>query len=349
MKQSLFALMIILQFATCKPGQSSLGADNGFESISHNTSDFRIAFGSCNKTDLPNHLWDDVMATKPDLWIWGGDNIYADTDDPIILREMYQEQNKVAGYQKLKGQVPIIGTWDDHDYGKNDGGVEFIAKEESEQEFFNFMGISNEDPLRKQEGVYSVHDYKRTNGSIKILVLDTRYFRTPLTSDPSLKKRFKPNVYGEGTLLGEVQWQWLESELKASTADFNVIVSSIQFLSNEHGFECWGNFPHEVERLNELLVTSRAKGVIILSGDRHISEFSRTTLSGMSYPLVDFTSSGLTHVYSRFIGEANAYRVGAVVAKESFGLLQFDLNEKIAIFSILGDHGTLYGSLQQSY
>jgi alkaline phosphatase D len=349
MQRVLIALVIILPLSMCRTGKSASGVELNYKSLSLDTSDFKIAFGSCNKTNLPNRLWDDVIATTPDLWIWGGDNIYADTGDPIKLREMYQDQNRIPGYQKLKGQVPIIGTWDDHDYGKNDGGAEFMAKMESEQEFFNFMGLAKEDPLRKQEGVYSAHEYKNAKGSIKVLLLDTRYFRSPLTADPSLKKRFTPNVYGEGTLLGEVQWQWLASELKSSKADFNVIVSSIQFLSKEHGFECWGNFPHEVERLEKLLVATRAKGVIILSGDRHISEFSRTTVPGMDYPLIDFTSSGLTHVYSRFKGEPNAYRVGAVVAKESFGLLQFDLNDKKVFFRMLGDDGRLYGSLQQTY
>jgi alkaline phosphatase D len=349
MQRVLIAILFILMLTMCGTGQSSPVVDHSYKSISQITSDFKIAFGSCNKTNLPNRLWDDVIATKPNLWIWGGDNIYADTDDPMKLREMYHDQNKVAGYQKLKAQVPIVGTWDDHDYGKNDGGAEFVAKKQSQQEFFDFMGLSKEDPLRKQEGVYSAHEYKKTNGSIKVMLLDTRYFRTPLTADLSLKKRFKPNESGEGTLLGEVQWQWLESEMKNSTADFNVIVSSIQFLSKEHGFECWGNFPHEVERLEKLLVASRAKGVIILSGDRHISEFSRTTVAGMEYPLIDFTSSGLTHVYSRFKDEPNAYRVGAVVVKESFRLLQFDLNDKKVYFAMLGDDGRLYGSLQQTY
>lgn len=211
------------------------------------------------------------------------------------------------------------------------------------------MGLSKEDSLRKQEGVYSAHEYKKPNGSIKVLLLDTRYFRTPLPADPSLNKRFKPKDYGEGTMLGELQWQWLESELRNTTAEFNVIVSNIQFLSKEHGFECWADFLHEVERLEKLLAASRANGVIILSGNRHISEFSRTAVPGMDYPLIDFTSSGLTHVYSSFKGEPNSYRVGAVVAKESFGLLQFDFDDKKVFFGMLGDVGRLYGSLQQTY
>lgn len=236
-----------------------------------------------------------------------------------------------------------------HDYGKKDGGVEFNEKKKSQREFFDFIGVAKDDPIRKQEGVYRAHEFEKSNGSIKIIMLDTRFFRTALTSDPSPKKRFKPNAYGLGTFLGEVQWNWLETELRESKADFNVIVSSIQVLSNEHGFECCGNFPHEVDRFKNLLVTSKAKGVIILSGDRHISEFSGTSISGMAYPLVDFTSSGLTHVYSRFENEPNSHRVGTVVAKESFGLLQFDLDQKKVFLSMLGDNGSLYGRLQQTY
>ncbi|TFG76676.1 MAG: alkaline phosphatase family protein [Flavobacteriales bacterium] len=349
MKRNLWALVFVFPLAMCKTGPSPLDGSKSFESIADITSDFTIAFGSCNKTNLPNLLWDDIIATNPDLWIWGGDNIYADTDDPKALRQMYQAQNRVEGYQKLKRRVPIIGTWDDNEYGKNDGGVEFNAKKESQGEFFDFIGVAKDDPIRKQEGVYSAHEFEKSNGSIKIIMLDTRFFRTALTSDPSPKKRFKPNAYGLGTLLGEVQWNWLETELRESKADFTVIVSSIQVLSNEHGFECWGNFPHEVDRLKNLLVASKAKGVIMLSGDRHISEFSGASIPGMAYPLIDFTSSGLTHVYSRFKNEPNSHRVGTVVAKESFGLLQFDLDQKKVFLSMLGDNGSLYGRLQQTY
>ena len=42
-------------------------------------SDFTIAFGSCNKHNVNNVLWDDILAARPQIWIWGGDNVYADT------------------------------------------------------------------------------------------------------------------------------------------------------------------------------------------------------------------------------------------------------------------------------
>lgn len=311
--------------------------------------DFTIAFGSCNKSDLDNFLWDDIVNANPDVWIWGGDIVYADTDDMQKLRSKYDAQNEIKGYKKLKKSVQIVGTWDDHDYGLNDGGVEFTAKKESQQQFLDFIGVSKDNPRRFQEGIYTTHDYKLPFGMIKVIVLDTRYFRTALTPDTETDRRTKPNAYGEGTVLGETQWKWLENTLTTSTANFNVIISSIQFLSNEHGFECWGNFPHEVDKLKTLISDSKAKGVHILSGDRHISEFSKTTIDGMDYPLIDFTSSGLTHAYSKFSGEPNPFRIGSVISTESFGLLHFNFLSNSVDFSIVGDEGIVLSKLEQQY
>ncbi len=314
-----------------------------------NESDFTIAFGSCNKHNVANLLWDDISQAKPNIWVWGGDIVYADTDDMTKLKAVYDAQNAVLGYQKLKNEMPVIGTWDDHDYGLNDGGVAFGAKKESQQEFLDFMGVAKNSPRRSQEGVYTAHDYTVPQGKVKVIILDTRYFRTALTPDTETKKRNKPNAYGVGTMLGEKQWKWLQQELFNSDADFNVLVSSVQFLSNEHGFECWGNFPHEVDRLKKMIADSKAKGVLILSGDRHISEFSKTQVNDMRYPLVDFTSSGLTHVYSKFKEEANPYRVGEVVSKKSFGLVHFNFKQRKATFKIVGNNGEVFGELQQAY
>lgn len=317
--------------------------------VSDFASDFNLAFGSCNKQDEPNHLWDDILAARPDVWVWGGDNIYADTDNMKKLRRMYNKQKQVEGYARLTGTVPVIGTWDDHDYGLNDGGTDFAAKRESQREFLDFMGVPNTSPRRQQEGVYAAHQFNTPEGRIKIIVLDTRYFRTALTPDRETDKRIRPNPYGEGTILGETQWAWLEKELKTSEADFNVIVSSIQVLSEEHGFETWGNFPHEVDRLKALIAESKAKGTIVLSGDRHISEFSKTQVEGLDYPLVDFTSSGLTHSYDKYSGEPNRYRVGEVVSSKSFGLVQFNFKSRKVLMHILGDGQKVLGRLEQAY
>ncbi len=311
---------------------------------------FTIAFGSCNNQVLENALWKEIEKNKPDIWIWGGDIIYTDTEDMAFMEKNYSKQKNDSNYSNFAKKVEILATWDDHDYGLNDGGTEYPKKKEAQQLFLNFLDVPKNDARRKQEGIYYSKDYKINNTqSIKIILLDTRYFRTALTTDTISKKRYQPNNYGEGSMLGYKQWNWLTNQLKNSTATYNIIVSSIQFLSSEHGFESWGNMPHEVSKLENLIKTSKAKNTIILSGDRHISEFSKKEIVGLNYPLIDFTSSGLTHSYTSYKGEPNKYRIGNVVSKKSFGILKFDLLTETVIMEIRGENNTVYSTINQTY
>lgn len=334
----LFCLISVLYLSSCGPKPVESSPDK-----------FVIAFGSCNKHNVENVFWDDILAHGPDVFIWGGDIIYADTDNIDQMSNMYAAQNAVSGYNTLKKKVPVIGTWDDHDYGLNDGGVEFSAKKESQQAFLDFMAVSENDPRRTREGVYTSHMFEGDGGSVKIIVLDTRYFRSRLSPSAEKGKRYEPNLDEESTILGSEQWGWLKEELFNSKADFNLIVTSIQLVSGEHGFEKWANFPHEVERMKNLVVESKAKGVVVLSGDRHISEFSRAKVEGLPFPLIDFTSSGLTHSYSSFTSEPNKNRVGAVISETSFGLVELNLQTKEAVFKIMGENGQIYQQLKQIY
>lgn len=331
----------------CKSSKSDVNKD--IENTPKVASDFTIAFGSCNKQNVENVLWDDIMQQKPNLWIWGGDNIYADTDNMETLRTEYNKQLNNEDYKRLIATTKILGTWDDHDYGLNDGGEEFEMKKESQQIFLDFMGVTKNDKRRQKEGIYHAEEIKTKNGIIKIIVLDTRYFRSRLVKDTESKKRYKPTTDKALTILGEIQWQWLKNELQISNADFNIIVGSIQFLSWEHGFETWGNFPHEVNRLENVIANSKAKGVLLLSGDRHISEFSRKSIEGLSYPLVDFTSSGLTHSYTNFSGENNKYRVGKVVSEKSYGLLKFNFKDSKITMEMYADNNKKLNQFIQRY
>ena len=298
---------------------------------------------------MENVFWDDILALRPDVFVWGGDNIYADTDDMEEMQKLYQQLQDVPEYAALTEAILVTGTWDDHDYGANDGGEEFVKKKESLQLFLDFMKVPKEHPRRTQEGVYSTQSIVKPAGKVKIINLDTRYFRTPLTKSKKEGIRYESNVYGDGTILGEAQWQWLTDELNNSTAEFNLIITSIQFLSNSHGFEKWANHPHEVERMKQVITTSKAKGVIFLSGDRHISEFSKMPMEGLAYPLIDFTSSGLTHSYTDFDGEHNPFRIGEVVATPSFGVVALNLNTRQATFRIMGENGKVLQELKQLY
>lgn len=317
--------------------------------VHQENNDYTIAFGSCNKQNIENILWKEIIKNKPNLWIWGGDNIYADTHDMNKLKNDYATLKNQKGYVSLTNNIPVMATWDDHDYGKNDSGIESPTKKEAQQVFLDFLNIDSSSERRKQEGIYHSKNFKTKKGSIKVIILDTRYFRTALTKSTKNSKRFMPNVFGNGTILGATQWKWLKSELENSAADFNIIVSSIQVLAAEHGFETWGNFPHEVEKLKKLIVKSNAKGVLLLSGDRHISEFSKTTVATLSFPLIDFTSSGLTHAYKDFTNEKNKYRVKGVISEISFGILKFDFETHKITMQMRGKNNKLLQELFQVY
>ena len=107
--------------------------------------------------------------------------------------------------------------------------------------------------------------------------------------------------------------------------------------------------PHEIDKLENLLKTTKAKNTIILSGDRHISEISKKEIKDLKYPLIDFTSSGLTHSYTGFTAESNKYRVSNVVSKKSFGLLKFDFKNSKVNMEMRGENNKLYEAFIQKY
>ncbi|RTZ06989.1 alkaline phosphatase family protein [Flavobacterium bomense] len=310
---------------------------------------FTIAFGSCDNQKIKNELWPAIDKNHPSVWIWGGDNVYSDTEDMQFLKNNYEIQKQDADYLTFIKDKIVLGTWDDHDYGANDAGEEYSFKRKSQQLLLDFLGTSKNASERKRDGVYTAKTIEVNGNKIKVIILDSRFFRTALTKATDLKKRFQPNTAGEGTMLGNAQWKWLENELQTSEAQFNVIVSSIQFLSNKHGFEAWGNFPHEIEKLEQLIVSTKAKGTFIISGDRHIATFSSKKVRGLSYPLVDFTSSGLTHTYASFSGEENPYVKGEVIKDINFGLLKFDFENNKVIMEIRGKENTLLQEYVQIY
>ncbi len=339
-------LLVFLLISSCKMNENK---KINSPILLETSSDFTIAFGSCNNQELPNLMWPAIEKNKPNVWIWGGDVIYTDTYDMAFMAENYQKQKNNADYAAFAKKVEVLGTWDDHDYGLNDGGIEYLKKAEAQQLFLDFLDVPKNDERRIQEGVYFAKDYRVNNNTIKIILLDTRYFRTSLTPDNETKKRYKPNLYGEGSMLGNTQWEWLKNELQNSKATYNIMVSSIQFLSGEHGFESWGTMPHEIDKLINLLKSTNAKNTIMLSGDRHISEFSKIEIAGLSYPLIDFTSSGLTHSYTNFKEEANKYRLGKVVSEKSFGILKFDFKANKVTMEIRGENNVIYETYTQNY
>lgn len=314
---------------------------------------FRIAFGSCSRQANPDQLWEEVVSTHPDLWIWSGDNVYADTRDLQQLAKDYEEQKSRPSYQTLLNTCAVTGTWDDHDYGTNDGGKYFSVKKESKKLAANFLGFADDNDVWRHEGIYNTTTLKKGKASVQIINLDTRYFRDTVykefTIDSISKKKisfYRTNP--EGDILGEPQWVWLEQELKNSSANLVIINSSIQLISQDHRFEKWGNFPKALQRFYDLLALYPSKKILVISGDRHIAELSRREFPDLPYPLYDFTCSGLTHTWSEVWEEHNRYRVGKLIIEKNFGLLDIAIKKKSVsvTFSVMGKDNIVYQKIE---
>jgi alkaline phosphatase D len=288
----------------------------------------RVAFGSCAHQDHPQPIWEQVRATKPEIFLFIGDNIYGDTRDMAVLKRKYDQELAVPGFARLRAEVPVLGTWDDHDLGENDAGGDYPFKRESQQLCLDFFGVPADSPRRKQEGVYHAEMFGPPGKRVQIILLDTRYFRSPWKSKkpPTTQDRrpYEPDESTGVTMLGEAQWTWLAEQLR-QPADVRLLVSSIQVINDSFGGEKWANFPRERRRLFDLIRDTGAHGVVILSGDRHVADLSLAEDTGIGYPLYDLTSSGLTQGADAWRGPGpNTHRVAGMSWGDNFGLVLID-------------------------
>ncbi|MBC6994826.1 DUF1499 domain-containing protein [Neolewinella lacunae] len=278
-----------------------------------------IAFGSCNRQDRPQGYWDVIRSHHPAAWLWLGDNVYADTDNLRKMAADYQQQKTAPEYAAFRAEVPqVYGIWDDHDYGINDGGREWPHKDSAKQLLLDFLDVPANAAVRTHPGTYQAYTINQGERSVKVILLDTRYFRDALA--PATKQGHRYGQDPDGDILGAEQWAWLEQQLRNSTADAHLIVSSIQVLPQDHGYEKWDLFPTARQRLLDLLASTQPRLPLLLSGDRHLGEISRVEHQGMT--IYEVTASGLTHAYEN-ADEANGHRQGPLVNVKNYGLLHF--------------------------
>jgi alkaline phosphatase D len=303
----------------------------------------RIAFGSCADQALPQPIWDAILAGRPDLFIFAGDNVYGDfqTGDAARLRQAYDAVGQIAGYTRLRKTVPHLAIWDDHDYGRNDGGGDFPYKAAAKEEFLRFWNVPADDIRRTREGIYTAEIIGPPGRSVQVILLDVRWDRSPLKLTDQRgapgKERYLPDTDPGKVMMSAAQWDWLAAELR-KPADLRLIVTSTQFLAEGHGWERWGNFPLQRQKMVDTIRAARAEGVVFLSGDRHIGALYRETPQGL-YPMYEITSSGLNKVYAA-AKEPGPNRIGDLLAMANFGTVEVDWPSRkltLALRDVPGD------------
>lgn len=356
----------------------------------------KFAFGSGANQDRPQPIWKAILAQEPELFIFMGNNIFANEVSQKQIGEQYTKLDKIPEYREIRTKVPFLAIWDDLDYGLASGGGHNPVKEQARKEFLNYWAyvkdsISlNQGPLyhSKTIGGTTVDKRRRrkiskTVPSIHFILLDTRWNRDallpfvaamttnnipavaappqpapastpapsttvaptnnePTPSDPAPAEhqnpKFVPSEDPKASLLGETQWEWLEDELK-QPADLVVLVSPIQVIANDHGFERWGLFPKERERLFQLFRKTQPKNLLILSGDRSFGVVSKLDIKGWG-TLTEVTSGTLNQPASAGVMEKDQTYQGEIYSKENFGVVSIDWTNRAAKVELKNLDGT---------
>eukprot|EP01083_Nonionella_stella_P208779 757426_1 len=294
--------------------------------VTHST---RILFGSCSRSYLPQPLWPSIISRNPDVWIWSGDIVYHDRpyvnrlgslfglmlpqfvyhntfmwifgatalNHPEYYAYNFQHHLNHPGYKQLLTNnttcTKIIGIWDDHDYGEDDGDHTNPNKHEAKQALLSFLSVPNDDPRRSRNGMYSFHSYAFDALTIDIYLLDVRWF---------------VDIRNE-ILFGDEQWTWLRHKIKERTAlnqsNISMFVSGVQMLPFYRGYwtQAWsGKSNSDRIKFIENVLTLNVSNPVFISGDVHWAEQMRYNCYNAARneykSLYETTSSGLTHSWS---------------------------------------------------
>jgi len=313
----------------------------------------RIAFGSCLKQEDDMAIFSVIAGREPQLAVLLGDNVYGDvrdlTDANLTeLVDAYQTLAKRDEFTAFRKEIPLLTTWDDHDFGLNDEGGSYRRKFETEKVFENAWDLPRHDERRARAGVHTAKVFGPKGEKVQIILLDTRFFRSDLTITDERgakgKERYLPSTDPEQTMLGESQEAWL-AEVLEEPADLRILVSSIQVIAEGHGWEAWRTMPVARQRLYDTIEESGVRNLVMVSGDRHLGGLYRED-EAVPFPLFEMTTSSLNAPQSTgrekrgdtYI-EPGPKRLGEPVFVENFGEIDIDWEGRTVTMSVLNGEG----------
>eukprot|EP00980_Cylindrotheca_fusiformis_P023155 scaffold10199_cov146-Cylindrotheca_fusiformis.AAC.12 len=245
---------------------------------------FRYALASCMNVKsndggyVEQPVWNDILSRKPDFALLPGDTVYLNHHDwtsegEIIYDRVwfrYLQQRRESNFANFIKTVPTYGSWDDHDYGKNDAQHSQKGKETVLAAWKHLWP----NPYPKTPS-FDGNYYTITRGDTEFFMLDCRWYRNTRT----------------GTLFGEQQLEWLGQALIASKATFKILVSGSDVMEK--------NMATDVRTIGTVVAANGISGVLFNSGDIHRNEFKVQELETWPYPVMQITSSGVARVWRR--------------------------------------------------
>ncbi|MFN0009792.1 MAG: alkaline phosphatase D family protein [Planctomycetota bacterium] len=243
-----------------------------------------LALGSCanDKHGLPNPVYKAILDAKPTALVLIGDTPYIDSTKLDEQRRRYKEFFANPDLSAIMKTTPTYAIWDDHDFAIDGADGRAEGKAASRQAFLEYHG--NPSAGYGGEGIFT----RFRRGGVDVFLLDTRWFSQ---TEKSFADPEKP------TLLGKLQWGWLQRELAASTAPFKLLVSGMIWNDavRPGKTDCWAAYPHERAAVLKLVAEKKIPGVILVGGDIHRSRafLHPKEDTGVPYPIHEWITSPL--------------------------------------------------------
>lgn len=239
----------------------------------------KIAIGSCASESFPE-IWKRMAFEGVDVVALCGDTPYIDSSDLGVNRRRHREFLAQPGLIELLRTRPMVGTWDDHDFGGNDSDGRSVDREVIRQVFLEYrpLATAGEDG----QGIYT----SLRRGPVELFLIDARYFSQ---AEPSPVMPDKP------TLLGRRQWDWLRRSLAESTAPFKLLITGMVWHDKPNKEkDDWETYAYERDALFRWIGEQQINGVMLVGGDVHVSlRLLHDTAGVAGYSIPEFVSSPL--------------------------------------------------------
>ncbi len=257
-----------------------------FKTLDLGSSALRFAICSCmdHKLHQPE-IWKNLILQKPQMILFTGDQVYVDRDLPVNgvtpahLWKKFCDARATLEIYFSKTLIPIIGTWDDHDFGVNDGNsINFPLIKESQNNFLSFMAQKESycRALIRGPGISSAFKF----GPQLFILTDGRSFRKEADS----RDRFAH--------WGEAQEKWMLDLIRNHQGSTWLVNGSQIFPSFLRRESMSAHHPVQFQGLL-LELKSMPSKVVFITGDIHYSEISQIESSDIGYKTYELTSSSV--------------------------------------------------------
>lgn len=308
-----------------------------FKSLSSEIKTPKVAVLSCMDDQLHRaDMWQSLQKSQPDLILFIGDSVYADSDssgpaNPFHLWRRFAAARFTLDIFKWRELIPIISIWDDHDFGADNAGINYPYIQESQNNFRAFYAQDYQTSANLISGPGISKAFKL--GSSLFILLDGRSFRQ------------KPDSNYQYAMLGKEQEHWLYQLIKTTATDSIFLINGSQWFSDTGVGESF-NHDHHVNFLYLLNnLKSLGKKVVFISGDVHFSEILKVPENLLGYQTYEITSSAMHSLNMigapEYFGTKN--RVHSTW-KHNFKLINIlpNLNRKVVKTSCLGANNLLH-------